>query len=54
MKNPYHHYLILFLFAFICGAVSAQPVTANEYVPPYNEKFDYGSNMWGLSNGWSD
>lgn len=28
--------------------------TANQSVPAYTETFEYGSNMWGNGNGWSD
>jgi len=53
MKNFYLH-LIFLLFITKSISTSAQPVTANDYVRPYTEKFDYGSNMAAPSNGWSD
>jgi hypothetical protein len=54
MKNLCHHHLILFLFVSISISASVQPVTANNYVRPYTEKFDYGSNMGAPGNGWTD
>jgi hypothetical protein len=53
MKNFYLHLMLLvFIIQSICA--SAQSVTANGYVRPYTEKFDYGSNMAAPGNGWSD
>ena len=53
MKNFYLH-LIFLLFITKSISSSAQSITANDYVRPYAEKFDYGSNMAAPSNGWSD
>ena len=47
--------LALFITQFVFYAHSQAPTpTANEYVRPYSESFQYGSNLGYYNNGWDD
>lgn len=50
---------VSFLFTLLvclpcCLPVCFSQTTANTYVKPYNENFQYGSNLLGNRNGWND
>ena len=52
MKNLRRTLLVIGCILIISKSLHAQ--TANQYVKPYTNKFEYGANMGYYSNGWND